>query len=217
MVCRVDGCDREEMYKNDKLCQMHYFRKMRTGSFELQKKRKYRRQNPAGYFLVFEPGHPLSQAGGYVYEHRFVVYSKYGDSLPGCDLCGKPTEWETCHIDHIDEDVTNNKLENLRPVCRPCNTLRGRIKTPEHEYKGATGIECDGQTMTVAEWARQEGVTVSGNCIRNRIAKGWDIKDAIYKPSLTHKKPAKKTGGTARKKAEEIEQEIKYHKERVGE
>lgn len=134
MDCVIPECDRSADYKKQQVCQKHYFRFMRNGSYE-PRQRKYRIQNPAGYQKLSESNHPLANKDGYVYEHRFVVYNHYGTDLPSCELCGKATDWETCHIDHKDNDVSNNLLGNLRPVCRPCNTMRGSIKTPGHVRK----------------------------------------------------------------------------------
>lgn len=35
MKCKIDGCNREAMYKADCVCQMHYFRFMRNGTYDL--------------------------------------------------------------------------------------------------------------------------------------------------------------------------------------
>lgn len=187
MQCKVDGCNRDAMYRGKQLCQMHYFRVMRNGTTDtLPKTRKYRTQNPAGYQKIYEPSHPLKDSTGYVYEHRFVVYGKYGTSLPACEICGKPTFWDSCHIDHIDKDVTNNKLENLRPVCRGCNTFRDYPE--QHLAKNAHSITHNGKTMTATEWARQENVNVCGNTIVRRLREGKSVYEALYGRKITHKR-----------------------------
>jgi len=123
-MCKVNGCDNDSAYVKDDVCQMHYFRFMRNGTYDTVRKRNYRYTNPKGYQAIYEPDHILSQKNGYVYEHRFVMYSVFGDNLPDCALCGKECNWDlyTTHIDHIDEDVTNNKPDNLRSLCNACNT-----------------------------------------------------------------------------------------------
>ena len=54
-----------------------------------------------GYVLIHCPFHPLAKKG-YVLEHRLVVEKKIGRHL---------TKEEVVH--HLDEDKSNNKIENL--------------------------------------------------------------------------------------------------------
>ena len=196
MQCKIDGCDGEVMYAGKMLCQKHYFRFMRYGTYELVGPRdrdgnpairKMRRSNQAGYQLLFEPLHPLAMADGYVYEHRKVIYSIHGDKLPDCEICGKPTDWKTCHIDHKDNDVTNNEPENLRPLCRACNTFREY--PDQHTKKSSMAVSFDGVTQTPAEWARDSRVSVTGKTIALRKISGMSDFDALFAPKLTHKKP----------------------------
>lgn len=187
MECTIDGCSKEIAYKERQICQMHYFRYMRNGTYDIKiKERKYRYTNPAGYQYLWEPDHPMARSTGTVSEHRFVVYNRYGENLPDCELCGAPTDWKTCHVDHIDEDVANNHQDNLRPVCRPCNTMRSRIKNPEHIHKNHTAVTHNGETKTAEEWSRCDGVEVSGATIRKRIKDGMSSSDAIFSSRKTH-------------------------------
>ncbi|MDQ6191387.1 HNH endonuclease [Klebsiella pneumoniae] len=107
---------------------------MRYGTYELTKrgKRKDRTKNSKGYQMINFPDHPLVMANGFVYEHRKVIYDRYGDTLPPCEICGKEVTWKTAHIDHIDEVVDNNSDSNLRVLCRACNVMRSRVHIPEH-------------------------------------------------------------------------------------
>lgn len=188
MKCKVDGCDREAVYKSDCVCQKHYFRFMRNGTYDLLPKptRKYRRHNGKGYQLIFEPRHQLAMSDGYVYEHRFVVYQQYGDNLPNCCFCGCELSWSSVHIDHINGDIKDNQISNLRPICRACNVMRSHAKIPKHTHKRHTRITFNGVTMTAAEWARQSDVSVAGATINKRIRDGWTIERALFTPSLTH-------------------------------
>jgi 5-methylcytosine-specific restriction endonuclease McrA len=188
MKCKIDGCDRDCMYQVQQVCQKHYFRFMRNGCYESKQeirlkntgfKRKYRMQNPAGYQKLYIPEHPLSnQPSGYVYEHRYVVYAKYGDKLPNCEICNTSINWTDCHIDHIDKDVTNNIVQNLRPLCRGCNTGR--------TIKNGFSIEINGVTKTLMEWSRDSNCTVSHNTIKHRLLNGYSNYDAVFAKSITH-------------------------------
>lgn len=183
------------MYRGVKLCQMHYHRKRRNGDFELEieKKRRdlgysriYRITMPGkGYQRIYEPEHPLRDSRGYVAEHRAVVFGKYGDNLPDCELCGVGLSWSTCHIDHIDRDVKNNADSNLRPLCARCNTWRDypdQCDLPRNHK-----ITINGISKTPQEWSRDPGVNVSGRTIIRRKASGMSDTDAVFAPKITHK------------------------------
>lgn len=198
--CSVLGCDRDARYKALKMCQKHYFRNFRNGTTKLLSEikkecggvvRQTRLTMPGkGYQFLYEPDHKLATKQGYVYEHRKVVYSVYGDSLKSCAICGRDVNWSNVHIDHIDKDVKNNKAENLRPLCRVCNTRRD--KKPEHESKHAHAISFNGETKTPAEWARDERVNVAAQTIITRKKSGMSDFDALFSKKITHNGNVKK-------------------------
>lgn len=194
MLCSVNGCGREARYKGMQLCQKHYFRMWRNGKIEtkLEEKKRilgytrvYRVTIPGkGYQRLYEPDHPLRDSHGYVAEHRMVVFADIGWDVPPCELCGKPLDWKTCHIDHIDRDVTNNNRSNLRPLCRVCNTTRDYPE--QHTLSKNRAITIDGVTMTPEEWSRRPDVLVSGTQIRKRLNAGMSEFDAVFAPKKTH-------------------------------
>lgn len=201
MKCKIDGCERDAVYVKKQLCQMHYFRFMRNGHYELisdtGEKRKisprnriHRRTNTNGYQLINSPGHPLAQKNGYVYEHRLVIYNKYGDNLPNCEFCGKPCSWEPykTHIDHIDEDVSNNNESNLRVLCNSCNVGRSKGKTPEREKKGRVLLTHEGETKTASEWSRDSRISVLRHVILQRKRRGLSDYDCLFMAKKTHNK-----------------------------
>jgi hypothetical protein len=196
MKCKVDGCKSDLMYVEQKVCQKHYFRFMRNGSYDLKRSKKYRYQNPAGYELINEPNHPLSGKNGYVYEHRFVYYNEVNAEPYRCELCEDSINWSNLHIDHIDNDVSNNKKENLRALCRVCNTFRGHTA----ESLGKDIFEINGRRLTAFAWARQPDVIVSGATIlRRRRLLNMSDYDCVYAPRVTHHKTKTKTGKKERK------------------
>lgn len=190
MKCKVEGCDREcTHYPGKGICQMHYFRMMRFGTYELTKKgkRQARSHNSKGYQMLFLPDHPLAMANGSVYEHRKVVYDRHGENLPPCELCAKSVNWKTVHIDHIDDSVDNNEPANLRVLCRACNTMRARVHIPQHTVKRRHAITFEGITKTATEWARDPRVRVAGNTIVLRLKKGMTVEQALFGDKATHR------------------------------
>lgn len=195
MKCKVEGCCRDAAFKKQQVCQMHYFRMMRYGTYELTKvgKGKVRQRNAKGYQMLKMPGHPLVMANGCVYEHRKVVYDRYGESLPPCEKCRKEVTWKTAHIDHIDEVVDNNTESNLRVLCRACNVMRSRVHIPEHTKKGRSSITIDGVTKTASEWSRDPRVNIAPTTILLRIKNGMDAEAALFTPKVTHRHTKAKT------------------------
>jgi len=181
MKCKIEGCNKEAVYKTYSVCQKHYFRFMRYGTYELTSKRKYRIENKRGYQKIYEPNHELSDSTGYVYEHRFI-YHKVFKTVNNCSMCGVSINWKNCHIDHIDNDVTNNDILNLRATCRSCNVFRGHTPTSQGKYF----IDICGVKMNVHAWGRQEFVEVSSATIRRRLKSGLSPYDSVFGERKTH-------------------------------
>lgn len=57
---------------------------------------------------------------------------------------------------------------------------RPRKTQAKHERANAVAVTVDGITKTVAEWAREPGVTVGASGLIWRIRRGWDPKRAVY-------------------------------------
>mgnify|MGYP003651492185 CR=1 FL=1 len=190
-MCKVEGCERISMYKADDVCQKHYFRYMRNGTYSKVKKRAEQLAHSNGYILTHDPDHPLAQESGYIYEHRKVAYEKYGVSLPDCELCDVACDWElyTTHIDHKDKDKSNNSPENLRPLCNSCNIGRTIKSYDSDNYYLLTH---NGETKTATAWARSDGVDVSRGTIVNRKRKGMTDYDCLFLAKKTHNKSTKR-------------------------
>lgn len=56
------------------------------------------------------------------------------------------------------------------------------LAAAERDY-GATTIEANGKTLTIAEWAKEIGV--KENTLRARLAKGWSPQEAVGRPLTT--------------------------------
>lgn len=77
-----------------------------------------------GYWYIKAPGHPLANARGYVYEHRWVLYARHGEDCPPCHWCGQALSWANAVGDHLDDDPLNNSPRNLVVSCHECNRAR---------------------------------------------------------------------------------------------
>lgn len=52
------------------------------------------------------------------HKERYAIFEKYGFK---CCKCGNTAKEARIQIDHIDNNPSNNALDNLQVVCEPCN------------------------------------------------------------------------------------------------
>lgn len=174
--CAVDGCEKPLRAGRSALCNMHYTRHWRTGSTDLNRKDvPEKRIHSNGYILVHAPEHPLSNRSR-VYEHRLVYYNAYGVGPFACVHCGKVVAWDSLHIDHLNEDKTDNGISNLAASCPRCNMSRSGEKLRSIRIR-RFGLEFGGEVKLSSEWAQQLGISTAS--LRTRLAKGWSIERAL--------------------------------------
>lgn len=87
-----------------------------------------------GYRRLWDPGHPLAMKGGYIQEHRSVLYAKIGPGAHSCNWCDEAVSWAppgirqdydgVLVVDHVDGERSNNDPANLVPSCTACNIKR---------------------------------------------------------------------------------------------
>lgn len=127
-VCVVHKCDQPATRTKGTLCEVHYYRNRRTGSFDGRPK-----AGPwvddGGYVSELDRNHPLASSNGHIRQHRKVAFDVYGLGPHKCFWCGWGINWDTLHVDHLDSDRQNNEPHNLLLSCAKCNQQRGLAKS----------------------------------------------------------------------------------------
>lgn len=125
-ICKGPDCTNKATRISYGLCEQCYYRLRRNGNTD-RRKIKGRYIVGSGYIKILMPNHSLAEKGGHIYEHRMVLYDKYGSDIQECFWCGKSLIWKNIKCDHLDENKQNNKPENLAISCNECNRARGAM------------------------------------------------------------------------------------------
>jgi len=186
-VCAVDGCCRPCRTRKSAVCNVHYHRLWRTGKPEQIPKSVI--EHSQGYLVDRAPGHVLSTVGNpnYVYQHRRVFFEVHGQGPFICHVCAAPLTWAEMHIDHLDDNPTNNLVENLAPACPGCNQRRGLVKMTATKRSQGRLLTLNGETRCLTEWARS--LSISAQSLRHRIATGWPLGKALTERGRQGKRP----------------------------
>lgn len=178
--CEVDGCCKPVRGVGSTICEMHYGRLRRNGTLENRKLQAVI-EHTNGYLLELAPDHPLSKSSHHrVYQHRRVFYDAYGEGPFKCHVCGAEQTWETMHVDHLDEDRTNNDLSNLAAACPVCNSWRNKQHNIERSLAVRPKIIAFGESRCLSEWHRITGIPRT--TIKRRIDEGWPPEKALSTP-----------------------------------
>ena len=173
-MCKVSGCE-STVTRWGGMCQKHHMRMYRNGTTEkVNQPKPY--NHSQGYILVPADGHPLAKGSSHHYEHRVVYYDAHGAGPFQCHWCAKEVEWSGLHIDHLNDDKKDNRLENLVPSCPVCNQGRGQHKIQD-SWRKKTGVTAFGITLTLNEWSERVGITRQS--ILWRLKNGWPIERAL--------------------------------------
>lgn len=135
MTCSLDGCSKLVFSRG--WCQMHYARWLRHGdpSFTRTPGRETGRRTRGGpYIYIRLPGCPLADSGGWIAEHRAVMWA-LGLLVNKTDL-----------VHHVNGDKTDNRRENLEVLSasehmshhqaarRGTHCKNGHEMTPENTF-----------------------------------------------------------------------------------
>lgn len=143
-TCTIPACTKPARSSAATLCAMHYHRQYRHGSTDA-KPQAMKTGTPRAYKAKYVPHHPLAGAYGQVYTHRLVLFGEIGHGVHACHWCSTDVEWmlpigdpRNLQVDHLNEDKSDNRIANLVPSCRSCNTARSMARrTRELRASGA--------------------------------------------------------------------------------
>lgn len=131
-TCTIDGCEKPARSRTADWCKMHYHRWYRHGSTDkVATKADVTASLGRRYTRTYAPSHPLANKNGSVYTHRMVLFDEIGYGPHACHWCGTEVDWlpkgnpRELQPDHLNDDGADNRIENLAPACRRCNSVRG--------------------------------------------------------------------------------------------
>jgi hypothetical protein len=132
-TCTLEDCDKPSRNRlSAALCKMHYHRQYRHGSTDrVATESGVTASFGRRYTAKYNPSHPLADKRGKVYTHRMVLFDEIGYGPHECHWCGTEVDWlpkgdpQELQPDHLNNIGDDNRLENLAPSCRACNTGRG--------------------------------------------------------------------------------------------
>lgn len=159
------------------MCGKHYYRMYRGGTTE--KKQRGSFFLASGYLMLTgKKGHKLADSRGQVLAHRHAFYESNGEGPFECEWCGVSLTWIDLHVDHLDEDRSNNDPVNLKPSCCSCNTNRkaGQKKKGRDRNKS---LLYQGKSYTLKELSELAGISVEA--MRQRV-RYMSVEHAVETP-----------------------------------
>jgi hypothetical protein len=189
--CSVAGCEKPASRVGAGLCEMHYMRVRRHGDTDkVNRVKSGLLEHTGGYLLAYAPDHPLSRNRGRVYEHRAVFYAEKGEGPFRCHWCARVVTWDDMHVDHLNDDVKDNRPGNLVASCPRCNQRRGLWKMAKvHRESSGRRYSAHGKTMCLSEWSRETGVTRAA--LEFRLRAGWP-SEKVFGPRVGRSGPPSK-------------------------
>lgn len=174
--CTAENCGTPVRSPGAMYCEKHYMRIRRGGTTEKRKVAADRLVTTHGYIIAYRPDHPLAYSDGRVFEHRAVYYDAHGPGPFCCHWCGTSVTWETLHIDHLNDQKTDNRLSNLAATCADCNMRRGLPKMRKTMRENGVRLRLGDDERCISEWARHLGISRTALVWRLR---NWSVKKAL--------------------------------------
>jgi hypothetical protein len=132
-TCTIEGCEKPLRSRFADYCAMHYHRWYRHGDpLKVATKSGITASLGRRYTRSAVLNHPIADKSGRAWEHRVVLYDEIGMGPHECHWCGTAVDWlpkghpGSLQVDHLNNDGSDNRVENLVPACCRCNTARGQ-------------------------------------------------------------------------------------------
>lgn len=125
-----------------------------------------------------------------------VGYHKYGEKgITVCEewITDKKAFFEWALSNGYRDDLTIDRIDPTKGYS-PDNCRWADWNVQNNHRSTNRFVEIDGVSHTIAEWARISGI--KDRTIQYRLSRGWDGKDAVFKPLI----PPKESGRMATKK-----------------
>lgn len=184
--CTADRCDGAATRVKHQLCEKHYARIRRRGRITTEAEDLGIRadlEHSHGYVLQHYPNHPLAtrRQKSRMYQHRVRYYDAHGDGPFNCHWCGCQVGWGDMHVDHLNAERADNRIENLVASCPKCNQKRGFEKMRlTHRKRSNARIDWNGKSLCFSEVAEMIGI--SAQSVRWRVKNGWDAERIMTEP-----------------------------------
>lgn len=110
------------------------------------------------------------------------AYKDYGGR--GITICKRWDKFDLFYEDMGKTYSDNLSLDRINPNgnYEPTNCRWATMKQQNNNRRNNRIVKCDGIEKTLAQWSEISGIHPT--TISNRIKVGWDIVDAIYKPTI---------------------------------
>jgi hypothetical protein len=180
--CSIDGCNSSPRSTFAKYCEKHYMRMYRKGHPNTTIGQGW--HDNKGYHISKAHGHRVASASGWVRTHRLLLFNKLGPGEHPCYHCGMLVSWDKTYpehadalvVDHLDENTSNNSLDNIVPSCNVCNVTRSHYRTAEGIRRRYAFVNVGDKSYCVSEWAARLGISAPAMTFRLR---NWSLDRAL--------------------------------------